>query len=326
MSRVDEALRRAAEQTGAAETGAGLERPPTEVMSQLEAESLAREPFPLEMPERRPAPKSGPTAVAVPIAPVHPAPPKPGVPPAAARPGHLFERMPDNLAEKVVVDTKIHPSSREQYRRLAATLHHAQSASGLKVVMVASALQAEGKTLTATNLALTLSESYQRHVLLIDADLRRPTLHTVFNVDNTSGLTDGLVADEHERLPVRQVSPRLAILPAGRPSSDPMAGLTSNRMRRVVDEAREAFDWVIVDTPPVVLLTDANLLSAMVDGALLVVKADSTSFDLINRAIAALGRERILGVVLNRAAEAPHDSYSYYNYYYGGSAEAAPRE
>ena len=122
---------------------------------------------------------------------------------------------------------------------------------------------------------------------------------------------------------MRQASPRLAILPAGRPSSDPMAGLTSNRMRRVIDEAREAFDWVIVDTPPVVLLTDANLLSAMVDGTVLVVKAGSTPFDLVNRAVSALGRERILGVVLNRAIESAHDSYGYYNYYYGGGPQEA---
>jgi len=147
----------------------------------------------------------------------------------------------------------------------------------------------------------------------------------VFNVDNSSGLTDGLVATEQNRLPVRQVSPRLAILPAGRPSSDPMAGLTSNRMSRVIHEAREAFDWVIVDTPPVVLLTDANLLSAMVDGAILVVKAGSTPFDLVNRAVAALGRDRLLGVVLNRATESAQDSYGYYNYYYG-AREASPQE
>ena len=83
-----------------------------------------------------------------------------------------------------------------------------------------------------------------------------------------------------------------------------MAGLTSDRMRRVIDEAREAFDWVIVDTPPVGLLTDANLLASMVDGAVLVVKAEHTPYQLVQRAVDALGRNRILGVVLNRAQRA----------------------
>jgi Mrp family chromosome partitioning ATPase len=93
-----------------------------------------------------------------------------------------------------------------------------------------------------------------------------------------------------------------------------MARLTSDRMQRVIDEAREDFDWVIVDTPPVVLLSDANLLSAMVDGAVLVVRAGATPHELVTRAIAALGRERILGVVLNRAEEPSHAGYGYYQY------------
>ena len=100
---------------------------------------------------------------------------------------------------------------------------------------------------------------------------------------------------------VRQVSTRLAVLPAGRPSADPMAGLTSERMKRLLDEARQSFDWVILDTPPVMLLPDAHLMASMVDGAVLVVRAGSTPHELVRRAAEAIGRSRILGVVLNRA-------------------------
>jgi Mrp family chromosome partitioning ATPase len=96
-----------------------------------------------------------------------------------------------------------------------------------------------------------------------------------------------------------------------------MAGLTSERMRRVISEAREAFDWVIIDSPPVVLLPDANLLGAMVDGAVMVVKAGSTPYDLVQRAIEAIGRDRILGIVLNRAETAVHTyGYPSYSSYY----------
>ncbi len=119
-------------------------------------------------------------------------------------------------------------SSREQYRRLAAALHHAQEATGVKVVMIASAVAGEGKTLTAANLALTFSESYQRVVLLIDGDLRRPSLHRMFKIDVESGLTDALGVGRTSRSwPSIELSDRLTILPAGRPNSDPMAGLTS---------------------------------------------------------------------------------------------------
>ena len=212
-----------------------------------------------------------------------------------------LERMNSAVAEKIVVDDNMSSTSREQYRRLAAILHHSQQSTGLTVVMVTSAVPGEGKTLTCTNLALTLSESYQRRVLLIDADLRRPSLHTIFGVDNSTGLSDGLTAAQERKMTVRQISDRLAVLPAGRPTSDPMAGLISDRMRRLLEEARAAYDWVIIDTPPVALLPDAHILTAMADGALLVVKAGSTPYPLVKRAADALRPERTLGVVLNRA-------------------------
>jgi capsular exopolysaccharide synthesis family protein len=191
----------------------------------------------------------------------------------------------------------------EQYRRLAATLHQVQLERGAKIVMIASANSGEGKTLTAANLALTLSESYRRRVLLIDADLRRPQMHHVFRVPSVSGLNEGLKAAEDQRLPVVQLSPRLVLLPAGRPDPDPMGVLTSERMRRVITDAAAAFDWVILDTPPIVLLPDTNLLAAMVDLAVLVVAAGRTPHKMVMRALDILDRERVLGVVLNGTEE-----------------------
>jgi len=235
------------------------------------------------------------------------------LPRARAR-GGSFERIDSSLTGKVVVDADISPASLEQYRRMAATLHHAQASNGLKVVMVTSAMMGDGKTLTSSNLAMTLSESYKKNVLLIDGDLRRPALHTLFRIDSSPGLSEGLIASEDQRLPVRQVSPRLGVLTAGRPSSDPIASLTSRRMQRVIEEARDAFDWVVIDTPPIALLTDANLLATMADGVVLVVRAGATPWDLAQRAVEALGRERILGVVLNRSSAPANDSG--YGYYY----------
>ena len=232
------------------------------------------------------------------------------------------EAIEARLAGKLVVDQTMSHASREQYRRLAAVLHHAQISTGMKVVMIASAVVGEGKSLTASNLSLTLSESYERRVLLMDADLRRPSLHTIFNVQTVPGLSDALVATEQGRLPLHRVSERLTLLPAGRPSSDPMAGLTSRRMQELLEEARETFDWIVIDTPPVALMTDANLLAAMADAALLVVKAGTTPYQMTERAIEALGRERLLGAVLNRATDLDDHGSKYYNYYYGRSAEA----
>jgi len=319
MSRIDEAMRRAAA------TDATAQAPSSQALEELvtvgagnEAAALSQEPFPLELQDRRsrpPAEKSqAPSGNSYETSESREAP---------SPESSLFDRIDSRLTEKIVVDQNMNAASREQYRRLAAVLHDAHNTQGLQVIMVASAVASEGKTLTASNLALTFSESYQKRVLLIDADLRRPTLHSIFRLDTTLGLGDGLLSAGESKMLVRQVSPRLAVLPAGRPSSDPMAGLTSDRMRRLIAEARQSFDWVILDTPPVMLLPDAHLLASMVEGAVMVVRANSTPFELIKRATDAIGRQRILGVVLNRA-EAGHSADHYQYYGYGETGE--PRQ
>lgn len=318
MSRVDEALRRAA-----SPEGTGPEHQPAPEATGFEMEDVAmlsRTPYPLELPRSR---QRREVLAQPPAAPSEPVPERVAHESPAGTRARLLERIDPRLAQKVVVDQRLMPVSREQYRRLAAALHHAQSATGIKLVMIASALSGEGKTLTATNLALTFSESYQRNVLLIDGDLRKPGLHSIFGLDNSFGLSDGLAAVNERRLPVHQVSPLLSVLPAGRPNSDPMAGLTSERMRRILTESREGFDWVVIDTPPVGFLSDANLLSQMVDTAILVVKAGITPYDLVQRAIEAVGRERVIGAVLNRAD--PHEQatgYDYYGKYYAQQTTA----
>jgi capsular exopolysaccharide synthesis family protein len=225
--------------------------------------------------------------------------------------GHRFGRK---YSDKLVVSPSTPGSVRENYRKLAATLHHAQAETGIKILMVTSAVPEEGKTLTATNVALTLSESYHRRVLLIDGDLRRPALAEVFQVPNVFGLTEVLTSVPERRVSLIQISPQLSLLPAGAPIPDPMSALTSDRMKHLLAEAAAGFDWVIIDTPPVGVLTDAKLLAAMVDGALLIVRAGKTKVELVQKAIAAVGRARILGVVLNRAAETSSDHDSYYAY------------
>jgi protein-tyrosine kinase len=228
----------------------------------------------------------------------------------------LFQGFDPRIAEKIVATPDIRPAFVEQYRKLAGVLHHAQLEKNLKVIMVTSATAGEGKTLTSTNLALTFSESYRRSVLLVDADLRRPTLHEMFQVPNVSGLSDGLRSDKEQKLSLVQVSPRLTLLTAGRPDPDPMSDLTSDRMRRVIEEASARFDWVIIDTPPIGLLPDARLLAGMVDATLLVIRAKTTPYQFAKRAMEALGRERIFGVVLNRAEDGLSSSgYDYYSYY-----------
>jgi Mrp family chromosome partitioning ATPase len=141
----------------------------------------------------------------------------------------------------------------------------------------------------------------------------------MLNVPNGAGLTEALTKTGQCKVTLLQVSPRLSVLPAGRPNLDPMGALSSQRMARLLDKAAANFDWVVVDTPPVVQLADSNILAAMVDVAVLVIEAGRTSYDLSDRAISALGRDRVLGIVLNGVEETDENDLSYSGYYSGYS-------
>jgi protein-tyrosine kinase len=304
MSRVEEALRR----SGGSHAGGGQRGLETvAVTADRHAPGVAVEDYPCEAPEPRPER-------------VTPPPPAPRELPRAAiaapRTGktRTLGRLGEEVEGKIVVDHETSPVSIEQYRRLAATLHEMQVQAGLKTIMISSALPRDGKTLTSTNLALTLSESYKRRVLLIDADLRKPSLHALFKLPNSRGLADGLKS-ETPTLPLIEVTSRLTVLPAGAPDHSPMAGLTSDRMGAILKEAAGRFDWVLIDTPPIGLISDANLLARHVDGVLLVIGAGSTAYQAVARTVSELGRERILGVVLNRVQE-EHTPNAYYETYY----------
>lgn len=201
----------------------------------------------------------------------------------------------------------------EQYRRLAATLIRAQAERGVRVVMITSSVEGEGKSLTTANLAMTLARSYHRQTLVIDADRRAPSQHEIFRVTNARGLSDHLL-DENAPAPIIRVHEGLTLLPAGRPTNDPVGGLTSARMARVIADASAAFDFTLIDTPPAALVPDAGLLAPMVDATILVVSAGSTPFEMIQHTVAGIGKERLLGTVLNRAETLSGERYGYGSY------------
>jgi receptor protein-tyrosine kinase len=228
---------------------------------------------------------------------------------------------PTNLQSnnKLIVGPDRNAVSLEQYRRLAATLHEAQVDRGIRTVMVTSAVPAEGKTLTVVNLALTLSESYGRRVLLIDGDLRRPSIHELLGIPNDRGLGEVLregPARNPMELPLFHVSSLLTVLPSGRLGENPLAGLSSDRMRLLLQDAEKHFDWVLLDTPPVGLLSDAQLLARLAQAVVFVIRAGATPFHIVDKAISDLGRDCIIGTVLNGVEEGAISSTTYYGGYY----------
>jgi capsular exopolysaccharide synthesis family protein len=232
-----------------------------------------------------------------------------GVPPVVA----------SSARGKLVVTPEIEPASIEQYRRLAATLDGLQSEGGLKSLMVSSALPREGKTLTVANLALTLSESYRRKVLLIDADFHRPSVHELFGIANSAGLAGALHSSDGRWQPI-QVSATLSVLPAGRIDDSATAALSSDRLRTLVASAASSFDWVLLDTPPVGMLTDAHLVARATDGVLFVIAAGMTPYALVQRSLNEIGKDRIVGTVLNRIEEHALPVRDYYHRQYSSQS------
>jgi protein-tyrosine kinase len=215
-----------------------------------------------------------------------------------------IERFAAGWRERLAIGGGSNPVLADQFRRLAATLIHVQRTENLRTLMVTSAFAADGKTTTAVNLSLVLSESYRRRVLLVEGDLRRPAISRVVGVPAGPGLSEALRSHDDRRPSLVQLTETLTLLPAGQPDSDPLSVLTSTRLQSLIQDASEKYDWVIVDTPPLAAATDATLLCPLVGGVLLVVRAGCTPLASVNHAIEALGRDRILGVVLN-ASEQP---------------------
>ncbi|MGE0813757.1 MAG: CpsD/CapB family tyrosine-protein kinase [Vicinamibacterales bacterium] len=238
-------------------------------------------------------------------------------PPPPDRPARPIPRSLDvhpALAEKVATPTGAPTVALEQYRKLAAKLHQWQLDHDGKVVMMVSAVAGEGKTLTTVNLALTLSGSYQKRVLVIDCDLRRPTIHGAFQIAGSPGVADIV---ERSEIPVVRITERLSVVPAGRVDGDPMGILTSNAMAALLEHARREYDWVLLDTAPLAVLPDANLLADHVDGSVLIVSAGATAFELVDTAIRVIGKERVLGVVLNGVDPRDMSTANYHADYYG---------
>jgi protein-tyrosine kinase len=296
MSRIDEALRRAAiagQAGGGVQDTVQLEPPATAIdpaiFNRYAEESQAAAPAEIAQPSREPStvPPSESSAITIPPA----------------------------LLDRLVISPKVSPVTIEQYRRLAAQLHDLQVQHGLKCLMVTSAAPQEGKTLTVANLALTLSESYHQRVLVIDMDLRRPSIHDVFAIPNKAGLSD-VVAGRKTTVPLVEISSCLTILTAGRHLDKPLAMLTSDRLRSVIADLSPRFEWILLDTPPIGILPDAQLVGRLSEAALFVIAAGVTPYAQVQRAISELGADRIVGTVLNRVESRMLTNHSYGGYYY----------
>ena len=222
----------------------------------------------------------------------------------------------------------------EQFRGLRTRILQTGERLQLRSLVVTSAGIAEGKTLTALNLGWLLAQTEGVRCLVIDSDLRRPCATDYFGIDAHEGLSE--VLGDQLRLEdaiVRLDPAGLFLLPGGKPRDDVAELLSGPTYARVLAQARRMFDYIIIDAPPLGIFTDANVLMSRADGALLVVRAGKTRYTLVDKLLEQIPREKMLGVVLNRADEQPNSTDYYYQYRYstrepvnGSKKKALPDE
>jgi capsular exopolysaccharide synthesis family protein len=201
----------------------------------------------------------------------------------------------------------------EQFRALRTRLLQAQEREQKRAFVITSAGMGEGKTLTALNLAWLLAQTDGATALVIDADLRRPCAAEYLGIETEFGLSEVLTGETRLTQAILKLKPSgLHLLPGGAAREDVAELLSGPRFGRLLDEARKLFDYIIIDAPPLGVFTDANLLINRADAALLVVRASVTRYSVVDRLLEQLPRERMLGVVLNRAATKPEDTSYYY--------------
>jgi protein-tyrosine kinase len=205
----------------------------------------------------------------------------------------------------------------EQYRSLRTRIKRAEHGRAVRAIVVTSPNKGDGKSLTAANLAITMAQEFQQRVLLLDADLRRPSVHTLFGVPGGPGLSDVLMgAVELGQALVTLPDVHLALLAAGPPPTHPAELLGSASMRRVLDTLRTRFDRIIIDMPPAAPLADLNILAPLVDGVLMIVRAGVTPKPDIERALSGLDMSKVLGLVLNEAGPSESETSTYEGYRY----------
>jgi receptor protein-tyrosine kinase len=208
-----------------------------------------------------------------------------------------------------------HETPAEEFRTLRTRLNHLQTLQPLHTIVVTSPSPAEGKTFSAVNLALAQSHLAEAACLLGDFDLRRPIVHNLFQIDRAPGLSDFLTGQCSFAQALRKIdSMNLYLLPAGSPVKNPLELLNMRQSRLLFEELPRIFNWAVFDTPPLLFSADANLLSTIADGTILVVKIGSTTFDNVTRAMQSLCENNVLGIVANGARAS--ELYSKYTYYY----------
>jgi len=218
-----------------------------------------------------------------------------------------------------------HPKSpiSEAYRGIRTNIQFANVDKAIKTILVTSPTPGEGKTTTLANIAATMAQNRNK-VLIIDADMRKPRLHKALEINNNKGLADLLL----ERGPTKDYIQRhqelgVDVLTSGHIPSNPSELVQSKAMKQLIESLKEEYEYIFLDTPPVLPVTDSTIMSTYIDSVILVVRAGEVNREVVNKAKNALINvgANILGVVLNRIKVKDSKAYHSYYYYYADDKE-----
>ena len=204
----------------------------------------------------------------------------------------------------------------EAYRTLRTNVQFTGVDAETKTIMITSSGPSEGKSSTVSNLAVSMAQA-GKSVLVIDADMRNPTQHKLFGLENRAGLSVALTQDQDFGTFLRETSvPGVMVITAGPIPPNPAELVGSKRMKRLIKEFSEQFDMVLIDTPPIIAVTDAAILAQEVDGVILVLASGEVNKEFAQKAKELLDKvgAKILGAVLNKVEMKTNEYYHYYNY------------
>jgi len=203
----------------------------------------------------------------------------------------------------------------EEFRSLRTRLNHLQTLQPIHTVVVTSPSPAEGKSFAAANLAISESHLAGNMTLLVDFDFRRPVMHNLFQVERAPGATDFLLGNAPLAACLKRVAgTNLFLMTAGTSVKNPLELLNLREVRGLFQDLPKWFNWVILDSPPLLFSADANLLGTLTDGTILVVRVGATTIDMVHRAMQSLCENNVLGIIVNGARAG--ELYSKYTYYY----------
>ncbi len=230
---------------------------------------------------------------------------------------------PDNKT-MLFFNSDEHAYGTEEFRTLRSRLYQMREKQSLKKVLVTSSLPKEGKTFVAANLAQVMVQQHGRRALLIDADLRAARLHLAFGTSAAPGLAEYLMGGADEfGIMQRGIMENLFFIPSGGAVSNPAELVANGRLKFLLNRVEALFDWIIIDSPPAVPVSDPQLLANYCDGVLMVVRSDATPFDIARKACEEFSGKHLVGVVLNGIDA---NSSPYTQYYYGAYGSAIGKE